>query len=180
MKKLTVLLLLLGTVSCIPVRFAPNIRDYKIVLAKRFKRDLPKEYAFVFEDNKEADEFYNYINTKFNLNHQNVDLNVPLRVGMQTVFMSFYERDRISETGNLIPLLIDGILISKDHDPVLEDAYSSRNAHWYILVTVTDQEFKDCLAPDYPTRQPIIAALKELKDEYLSTQNYDELLFSKK
>jgi hypothetical protein len=99
---------------------------------------------------------------------------------MQTVFMSFYERDRISETGNLIPLLIDGILINQDYDPVLENAYSSRKAHWYILITVTDQEFKDCLAPDYPSRQPIIAALKELKDEYLSTQNYGELLFSKK
>ncbi|WP_445381301.1 hypothetical protein [Robiginitalea sp. IMCC43444] len=180
MKKCIAFFLLLSCFSCIPIRFAPNIRDYKIVLAKRFKKDLPKEYAFVFKDNKQADEFYNYINTKFNLNYEDVDLNVPLSVGMQTVFMSFYERDRISETGNLIPLLIDGILISQDQNPLLEDAYSSRNAHWYILITVTDQQFKDCLAPDYPSRLAVIAALKDLKDEYLSVQNYDELFFTKK
>ena len=53
--------------SCIPLSFAPNIKTDKVKLAKRFKRDLPKRYGFIFEDPKEADDFYTFINTKYQL-----------------------------------------------------------------------------------------------------------------
>jgi hypothetical protein len=53
--------------SCIPLSFAPKIKTDKVKLAKRFKRDLPKQHGFIFEDPKEADEFYTFINTKYQL-----------------------------------------------------------------------------------------------------------------
>lgn len=180
MKKLTVLLLLLGTVSCIPLRVAPTIRDYKIVVAKKFKGDLPREYAFVFEDPKEADEFYHYINTKFNLDHQEVDLNVPMSIGTQTVYMSFYERERVSKTANIFPVLVDAVLATQDTGPFLEETYSSRSEYWYILITVRDSQFKDCLAPDYPRKRDVVRVLWNLKQEYLATHDYEELLLSKR
>ena len=67
MKQLAIILVLLIFSSCIPLRIAPNIDDYKIKVAKKFKRKLPKTNAFIFEDPKEADAFYNYINIKYNL-----------------------------------------------------------------------------------------------------------------
>jgi hypothetical protein len=34
--------------------YAPNIKTDKLKLAKRFKRDLPNQYGFIFENPKEA------------------------------------------------------------------------------------------------------------------------------
>ena len=55
--------------SCVPVRIAPSIQDYKVMKGKRFKKGLSKRYFFIFEDPKEANQFYNYVNTKFELQH---------------------------------------------------------------------------------------------------------------
>ncbi|NVN17085.1 hypothetical protein GUA46_01920 [Muricauda sp. HICW] len=60
--------------SCIPLRIAPNIKDYKLIQGKRFKKGLPKKSVFVFEDPKDANEFYEYINTKFQLDDYYVDV----------------------------------------------------------------------------------------------------------
>ncbi len=72
MKQLATILFFLIFSSCIPLSIAPNIEDYKIKVAKKFKRKLPKDYAFIFEDTKEANEFYNYINLKYELNDKYV------------------------------------------------------------------------------------------------------------
>ncbi|MGB0280384.1 MAG: hypothetical protein ACPGAA_06325, partial [Flavobacteriaceae bacterium] len=58
--------------------FAPNIKTDKVKIAKRFKRDLPKRYGFIFEDTKEADEFYSFINTKYQL--PGIERKIPLWV----------------------------------------------------------------------------------------------------
>ncbi len=180
MKKTLLLSFLLILSSCIPIKIAPKIEDYRIVVAKRFKRDLAREYAFVFEDYKNADEFYHFINAKFNLQFEEVETNVPILVDDHLFFMSFHEREKTTEVGNLIPVIIDGILDSEGVDPILESSYSSRKSHWYILITVRDAEFRDCLSPHHLYRERVVANLQELKDEYLSTQNYAEAFFRKK
>ncbi|NNC61216.1 MAG: hypothetical protein HKO11_02690 [Eudoraea sp.] len=179
MRKLLVLSLFSLSFSCIPIKIAPNIDDYKIVLAKRFKRDLPRQFAFVFEDDKEADEFYHYVNSRFDLDFENVELNVPFTVNGQTYFMSFDEREKVTEVINLLPVVIDGVLNSEGYDPILEDAHSSRNTNWYILITVMDGNFNDCLSPDYPFREEVILFLHALKKEYQSTHHYVEALLKK-
>ena len=112
MKQLTVILvLLLFTTSCIPLRIAPNIKDYKIQVAKKFKRKLPKNYAFIFKDPKEADDFYNFINLKYNLNHENVEQNVPILIENRYYFLSFYESEIPSKYLNFIPFIVDACIV---------------------------------------------------------------------
>ena len=53
--------------SCIPLIIAPKIDTYKVSKGKKFKRGLPKRQMFSFEDSKQAGHFYNYVNTKFQL-----------------------------------------------------------------------------------------------------------------
>jgi hypothetical protein len=65
MKKLSCYLLILLAYSCIPYKIAPKIDGELIVKAKKFKKDLPNFYGFVFEDTKNTDEFYKFINTKY-------------------------------------------------------------------------------------------------------------------
>ena len=64
MTRLLIVIACLLLSSCIPVKIAPKIEKDKVMLAKRFKRQLPRDHAYIFKDPKEADEFYNYINTK--------------------------------------------------------------------------------------------------------------------
>lgn len=167
-------LLILFTYSCIPYKIAPNIESEKIVNAKRFKKDLPNFQAFVFEDSKNANEFYNFINAKYDLKHINVESNVPISINNKTYYLSFFERERTTKTVNLIPIAIDVSRNSKGKDPLLEDLYTSRTGNWYLVLTITDAEIKDCLDPKYPQHQEIVNHLKNLKNEYFSTSNYIE------
>ncbi|WP_282019202.1 hypothetical protein [Salegentibacter mishustinae] len=165
--------------SCIPIRIAPNIETDKLVKAKRFKRDLPNNYGFVFEDPKDYDEFYNFINAKYDLGFIDVESNVPISIGNNTYFLSFYERERVSKTINLIPIAIDAGLKSKGNNTILEDAHTSRTGHWYLVLIFTDNELRDCLNPNYFNHEEIIKYLRNLKREYLTTHNYIETVLNR-
>lgn len=161
--------------SCIPIKIAPSIEDHKIILAKKFKRDLPRLHAFVFEDTRDADEFYNFINAKYDLGFREVETNVPLFIGDQLFYMSFFEREKTTQFVNLIPMVVDGILDSEGVDPILEDFYSTRNGHWFVVLTVHDPEFRDALAPDHKHRAIVIRYLDELQDEYFRSHPFREV-----
>ncbi|MBT8222011.1 MAG: hypothetical protein KJN96_02455, partial [Eudoraea sp.] len=87
MRKLLIGIFLLLIGSCIPIKKAPEIKDYKIVLAKRFKRDLPRKYAFVFEDEKNADEFYRFLYWKLGRLNTDIEVNLPFNVEGTTYYM---------------------------------------------------------------------------------------------
>jgi len=164
--------------SCIPIRIAPNIKDYKLTKGKRFKRGLPKKTVFVFEDPKDANEFYSYINTKFQLKDYYVDVEVPFYIDDRAFYFSFYEVEIPTKTINLIPMAFDVMLNqTADMDPILEDAYSSRTGNWYIAMEVFSDTEKDCLSENSISREIVLAYLRELKNEYLATDNYNEIVF---
>ncbi len=164
--------------SCIPIRIAPNIKDYKLTKGKRFKRGLPKKTVFVFEDPKDANEFYSYINTKFQLKDYYVDVEVPFYIDDRAFYFSFYEVEIPTKTINLIPMAFDVMLNqTADMDPILEDAYSSRTGNWYIAMEVFSDTEKDCLTESSVSRDMVLSYLRALKNEYLATSNYNEVVF---
>nr|WP_288931144.1 hypothetical protein [uncultured Allomuricauda sp.] len=164
--------------SCIPLRIAPNIKDFKLTQGKRFKKGLPKKNVFVFEDPKDTDEFYNYVNTKFQLNDYYVDVQVPFLVQGQTFYFSFYEVEIPTKTINLIPLVLDVALNqATDMDPVFDEAHTSRVGNWYIAMEVFSDTEKDCLSDNSISREIVLSYLRELKKEYLATDNYNEVVF---
>ncbi|WP_136468152.1 hypothetical protein [Flagellimonas onchidii] len=164
--------------SCIPLRIAPIIKDYKITKGKRFKRGLPKKSMFIFEDPKDENEFYNYINTKFQLEDYYVDVEVPFMVNGQKFYFSFYEVEIPTKTINLIPLMIDGILSqTTEMDPMLEEVHTSRIGNWYVAIEIFSDNQKDCLQEDSIFRPQLLAYLTQLKNEYLNTVNYNEVVF---
>jgi hypothetical protein len=180
MKKIIYYLLLIVTSSCIPLKIAPTIKGEKLVKAKKFKKNLPNFYGFIFEDTKNANEFYNFIDTKYNLKHNNVESNVPIIINNNTYYLSFFEREKITKTLNLIPIAVDLGRNSKGSDPLLENLYTSRSGYWYLILTVADSDIKDCLEPNYPEREKIVNHLKTLRDEYFTTSNYIEAYFKMK
>lgn len=179
MKQFILAFCVLMCFSCIPLRIAPNIKTDKVMVAKKFKRKLPKRHAFIFEDPKEANEFYNYVNTKYELNHNEVEWNVPFVVENETFFFTFYEVEIPDKTINILPLFIDAALDNKGWDPMFEDSYFSRKGNWYLVLTVNDDAMNDCLKSRYPKREGVLNYLKNLKNEYLNTNNYLEALLKK-
>ncbi|MGB5666943.1 MAG: hypothetical protein WBM53_08845 [Maribacter sp.] len=161
--------------SCIPLRIAPVVNDYRITQGKKFKRSLPNREMFIFEDPKEADEFYKYVNIKFNLNNENVYDDVPFELGERQFFFSFYEVEIPTKTLNLFPLVIDGLLLSAELGPVLNDLHESRKGHWYIAIETYSDLEKDCLQVNSLSRKAVLKYLRTLKKEYLSTELYNEI-----
>ena len=180
MKKLFLGLVILTSMSCIPLKNAPRIKDYDIVVAKKFKKDLPSQYAFVFEDQKSANEFYQYVYWKLGRIDINIEENLPFSVGGDTYYMSFFERPRESVTLNLLPIAIDAVLMSQGEGTMMEGegVYNNDGESWYILITVVDSEYNDSLNPSYANQKEVVQALKAIKDEYENTQNYGEVLLN--
>ena len=183
MKKLiTLLFLITFFTSCIPTKIAPRFKnqDYKVMQAKKFKRKLPRETSFIFKDPKNADEFYYFINTKLSLQHKSVGYNSPFQLDGETFYLTYREVNIEDKTLNIGLAAIDLVLNEKAGFTVFDDNYSSRKGHWYILLTVYDEEIKNCLLKNYPKRKKVLEYLKTLKKEYLETHNYEELLLTKK
>ncbi|WP_299117017.1 hypothetical protein [uncultured Winogradskyella sp.] len=182
MKRILIILVSLTTISCIPYKIAPKFKneDYKVIKAKKFQRKLPRETSFIFKDPKNADEFYNYINKKFNLNHHNVGLNTPFLLNDKTFYLSYTEIERTDESLILPFAITDLKRSSNGNDSIFEDNYTTRKGYWYIILTVYDEDLKNCLLDKHPMRSDAIRYLKSLKQEYLTTHNYEELLFTKK
>lgn len=181
MKQLLVCLFLtLFFTSCIPLSFAPNIETDKVKIAKRFKRDLPKRYGFIFEDPKEADEFYTFINTKYQL--PGMDRKIPLWVHKKPLIMNIYERRRTTSTLNFIPILIDAALSGENSGVpgFFNSFYTTRNEKWFIIITLTDLNGQDGLAPAYDRQNTNLSFLRNLQKEYLNTANYMEAYFRNK
>ena len=168
--------------SCIPVKIAPKFKneDYKIMQAKKFQRKMPRETSFIFKDPKKADEFYHFVNKNYNLNHKNVGLNTAFQLNGNTYYLSYSEVGKEDENANVGLALLDLVLEEKAGFTMFENNYTSRKGHWYIILTVYDEEVKNCLLDKHPMKSKITKYLRELRQEYLTTHNYEALLLTKK
>ena len=182
MKKASIIFISLLLSSCIPYKFAPKFKneDYKVMKAKKFQRKLANETSFIFKDPKEANEFYNYINTKYSLNHNNVGLNSPIQINDKTYFFTYNEVELTDQTANIGLVFTDLVLDEKLGVTAFENNYSSRKGHWYVVITVYDENLKNCLIDKHLKKQEVLQYLKDMQQEYLKTHNYEELLFTKK
>ena len=160
--------------SCVPVSIAPRIKTHKVVKAKRFKRDLPKNYGFIFRDPKKIDEFFEFVTAKYDLGVYDFD-NAPqisFSVDGKEYFIAIYERERVTTTLNLVPIAADASLQAKDMDPVFENSYTSRKGQWYIILMVTNNDGEDSLNPKFKDHSKVVNYLIDLKKEYLTTHEY--------
>jgi len=184
MKKL--LLLALTTFllqSCIPLRIAPNIENYKVKKGKRFKRTLSKRHMFIFEDQKEANEFYGFVNTKFQLDDAAVYDDVPFLIDGEQYFFAWYEVEIPDKSLNLIPIAFDTFLnVAVGNDEVesfvsSEENTFSRKGNWYVAIEVYSDIEKDCLTKTSLSKKAVLNYLHTLKEEYLATNNYNDTVF---
>ncbi|WP_273568658.1 hypothetical protein [Maribacter halichondriae] len=174
-----VTLMLLLFQSCIPLRIAPDIDDYKVTKGKKFKRSLPKRHMFVFEDTKDADQFYQYVNIKFALNDENVFDDIPFRLKGAQYFFSFYEVEIPDKTLNLFPVLFSATLNAAlgNEDEDISEPTEIRRDNFYIAIEVYSDLENDCLGIESLSREAVLKYLRTLKNEYLTTHNYNEVVF---
>jgi len=165
----SILVFLIFYSSCIPLRTAPEIKSDKIMVAKKFKRKLPKNHAFIFEDPNNTNDFYNFINLKYELNQENVEKNIPFEINNEKYFLSYYETSIPTKTLDLFSMVTDAAV---DMGLNKEDSYSGgvqieRVDSWYLVLTVCNSILEDCLEPNYKFRTDVIIYLRNLRLEYL-------------
>ncbi len=177
MKQISILLLLIIASSCIPLRIAPTIKEDKVKLAKKFKRSLPKEYAFIFEDPKDANDFFNYLDARSKYKYLDADWNLPVIIADKEYFLSFHEVEKPTKYINLLPFLFNTALNLDSNDDEFDIV---RKGNWYIALTVSDNYMRDCLNPNFKYRDEVIQYLKKLRIDYLNSHNYVEVLLRKK
>lgn len=150
----------------------------KVVKAKKFIKTLSSsQYSFVFTDPKETNEFFKYVNAKYQITYDDDIGNIPVLIDNTKHFLTFYEVNKETETINLIPIMINAKLEDKGHPPLLKDAETSRTGTWYIAICLTDKNLKDSLNPNRKNHTKITNFLKNIQNEYLSTTDYIEIYF---
>jgi len=123
------------------------------------------------------------VNTKFQLDDYYVDVEVPFSIEEEAYYFSFYEVEIQDKALNIAPIFIDVLLNealdNEDFEPVVSDTFDpvSRTGNWYIAIEVFSKKEKDCLAKDSQSRAKVLTYLRGLKEEYLSTANYNEVVF---
>ncbi|MRI01100.1 hypothetical protein GH721_11215 [Kriegella sp. EG-1] len=165
--------------SCIPLRIAPNIQTYKISKGKKFKRGLPKRQMFIFEDTKQAGAFYDYVNIKYELNDIDVYDDIPFQIAGQEYFFSFYEIDIPDKSVNFLPVLFEQAINAALHieDDNNAEPKEIRKDNFYIAIEVYSDIEKDCLSSEALSKESVLKYLSNLRQEYLTTKNYNELVF---
>ena len=166
--------------SCIPIKIAPNLEEGKVLKARRFVKQLGNRYVYAFEDPKNANEFYRYINAKYQVSYDELDGNIKFLIDKQSYYLTFYEVNKETKTINLIPIVTDAALEDNGYSRMFEDEYTSRIGKWYIDITVTDEELMGCLRPNYVNQKEVVTYLTRLQEEYLSTAHYIEVYLKSK
>ena len=182
MKFLAFLFISFFVFSCVPVKIAPKIDDYKVVKGHKFHKQLPKQQTFIFSDPKKSNEFYQFLDAKIGFEQLKMNYYLPITVNNNKYFLSYYEVSRDTKTLNFVPILFDAAIQNEGIDPILEDAYVSkiRDGKWYIAITIHNDISSDCLSDDFSNNKEVIYYLKNLKDEYLATSNYRETRMMRK
>jgi len=180
MKYFSATVLLLFFVSCIPLQVTPNFKGGKVFPPKKFKKQLPYNYVYAFEDPKDANEFYAYINAKFQIVYDDATGNIPVKIDAQTYYLTFYEVERSTKTVNLLPMAIDAGLENKGYEPMLENAHVTRKGSWFVALTVTDDTMKDALKPAYENHTKVLTYVNTMREEYLHTVEYMEVYLKSK
>jgi len=176
MKQISILFIFFIFSSCIPLQIAPTIKEDKVKLANRFKWSLPKEYAFIFKDPKDANKFFKYIDARSKHKYLDADWSLPVIVKENEYFFTFYEVEKNTRYINLLPFLFNSALnLDSDGD----ELDIVRKGSWYIALTVSDKYNRDCLNPKFKYREEIIQYLKKLRIDYLNSSDYNEVLMRK-
>ena len=180
MKQLSYLLILLFISSCFPISIPPNLENGKLMEAKKFKRKLPNQYAYIFTDLKDANEFYYYLSAKFPPNKLgDSEGNVPITIDNRNYYISFYETEKKSRLVSLLPIMVNGLLDKEEGTEFNEILTVARDGTWYIALTVSNKNFEDGLSPNSKDQKEILNFVKALHNEYITTHNYNSLLLKK-
>ena len=109
-----------------------------------------------------------------------MDVQVPFSVANNNYFFSFYEVEIKDKSLNLFPALFNAVMneaLGSEEEEYISGRDVLENENRYIAIEVFSSLEKDCLHEDYPSRKEVLVYLRDLKKEYLTTHNYNEVLF---
>ncbi|MCH9660656.1 MAG: hypothetical protein K0U54_07065 [Bacteroidetes bacterium] len=175
MKYAYLVLLVLSVYSCFPVKIAPNLSDGEVLPSKKFVKNLGSQYVYVFDDPKAANEFYEYINAKYQTTYDDLNGNTPVVIDEEIYYLTFYEVSKETKVVNLLTPMVEVVLEQNDLGSYTKEARVYREGKWYIALTVTDSQFHDALRPGYAKEKTVLRYVDGMRGEYLTTKEYIEV-----
>lgn len=176
MKKLLLLLFSFLCVQCIPLRTAPQIKDFKVMKGKRLNKKLQRKMYYVFENHQRHFKFYDFLDEYVIPEDYMFYSNVPVAIDGETFYITFKEVEGKSEVVDLVTPFL-GIManevVNSDVFGTNVNTYSSYEN--YIAIRVHHERDSDCLHKNSLYRPIVLKYLSTLKAHYRHDEESNSL-----
>ena len=159
MKRIAYSMLLLFLVtSCITVKKAPKIEDYKILDGKQFqKRNFTENTAFIFQNDLKMIDFRSFLADRYQLSSFKRTMRIPVLIDSLPFELFVFTPEIKQQKVNFI-----GAIISKDPEDITMD----EETFDYVGISVSRIDDTDCLSERSIYHNLVRRYLEDLKDEY--------------
>ena len=166
-------------VSCLSLQPASLADDYRVTKARKWVKEKPRTYHFVFENPKPPEEWRWFTQIHFGVYNAPEQRHFVFEVDHKPYTLLYTSFSRSGERINFWAMVVDELLLRWINMSLLEAHHSDERVRQYVRVSVRDAHEKDALHPSHPHRATVIAYLEELRHTYLDTNNYMDQLFRK-
>lgn len=152
------MLLLFLVTSCITVKKAPKIEDYKILDGKQFqKRNFTENTAFIFQNDLKMIDFRSFLADRYQLSSFKRTMRIPVLIDSLPFELFVFTPEIKQQKVNFI-----GAIISKDPEDITMD----EETFDYVGISVSRIDDTDCLSERSIYHNLVRRYLEDLKDEY--------------
>lgn len=166
-------------VGCLSLQPASLIDDYRVTKSRRWVKEKPRTYHFVFENSKPPEEWRWFTQIHFGVYNDPQQRHYAFEVDHKPYTLLYTSYTRTGERINVWAMVLDELLLRWINMSFFEPDHTTKNIRQYVRVSVRDAHEKDALHPSHPHRKTVIASLEELRRTYLATNNYMDQLFRK-
>ena len=166
-------------VGCFSLQPASLIDDYRVTKARKWVKEKPRTYHFVFENPKPPEEWRWFTQIHFGVYNDPQQRLHAFQIDEKPYTLLYTSFTRTGERINVWAMVLDELLLRWINMSFFEADHTTKNIRQYVRVSVRDAHEKDALHPSYPQRTTVIAYLEELRHTYLDTNNYMDQLFRK-
>ncbi|XLS29248.1 hypothetical protein ACJD0Z_00160 [Flavobacteriaceae bacterium M23B6Z8] len=151
-------LILLLSFSCVTIKKAPEIEDYKVLDGRQFqKRNFTDRTAFVFQNDLKMVDFRGFLADKYELSSFKSTARIPVEIDNISFELFVFTPEIKQQKINFI-----GAIINKNPEDVTID----EETYDYVGISVSREDDLDCLSENSIYHNLVRRYLENLKDEY--------------
>ncbi|WP_340200990.1 hypothetical protein [Ascidiimonas sp. W6] len=159
MKKITFLAAFMLIISsCVTIKKAPAIDDYRVMKGKEFqKKNFTSQTAFIFQNDLKMIDFRSFLAEKYDLHSFKSTMRIPVVFEDISFELFVFTPEKKEQKINFI-----NAIISKNADDISVD----ESTYDYVAISVSRIDDADCLSETSIYHKLVLRYLEDLKDTY--------------